>query len=407
MSSATWYEGTAQLLSLTEFIGWTIYRRRRGGNRSTRRKSLTTSFRKCHIQKPQNSSPNETRTRTLALAKARKTDVLTVTPRPSPPPPPPLVKHLLPWGHTSVKWETNTFFFWRDEYVIRAALTSPPLGAWLVTQVACSPAAPQRQHLHVIVLYTHACTLTRTHTHTHTHTHTLTYTLARAHASNHTNTNSSVRLHTHTHTDTHTHTHIHARIHTRTYAHTYSTHAHTYTHTHAHVCLIRSHLIDYLYAYVSIITQVFRLLWSISWIRMHMYVCPCESVSIFASGYTCVCACMYSFVLACTCVHVRICKRMFVCVYGSISMWALRECVRVYDYLPLLYIPCFFLTIPSPPSPFFLFFFFFFFFWCHFLVAFLLSFCPLFLPFPLSLPFLFFLSLGVGRRGGGRAREGC
>ena len=78
---ATWYKGTAQLLSLTEFNciyfsfillaepltdeggGW-------GGggrNRSTRRKPLATSFRKCHILQPEDSSPSESRTRTIAL----------------------------------------------------------------------------------------------------------------------------------------------------------------------------------------------------------------------------------------------------------------------------------------------------------------------------------------------------
>ena len=36
----------------------TINRWRKGGNRSTRRKLLTTSFRKCHIPKPENSNPN-------------------------------------------------------------------------------------------------------------------------------------------------------------------------------------------------------------------------------------------------------------------------------------------------------------------------------------------------------------
>ena len=63
---ATWYEGTAKLLSLTELkshlfdlhiIGWTISRWRRGGNRSTRRKPLATSFRKCHILQPEDSRP--------------------------------------------------------------------------------------------------------------------------------------------------------------------------------------------------------------------------------------------------------------------------------------------------------------------------------------------------------------
>ena len=58
---ATWYEGTAQLLSLTEckshlfelyFNGWTFNRWRRGGNRSTRRKPLAMSFRKCPKLQP-------------------------------------------------------------------------------------------------------------------------------------------------------------------------------------------------------------------------------------------------------------------------------------------------------------------------------------------------------------------
>ena len=66
MLRATWYKGTAQLLSLTElkshlfelyFIGWTINRWRRGGNWTSRRKPLATSFRKCHILKPKDSSP--------------------------------------------------------------------------------------------------------------------------------------------------------------------------------------------------------------------------------------------------------------------------------------------------------------------------------------------------------------
>ena len=36
----------------------TVSQSRRGGNRSTRRKPLTTIFRKCHILKPQDSSPS-------------------------------------------------------------------------------------------------------------------------------------------------------------------------------------------------------------------------------------------------------------------------------------------------------------------------------------------------------------
>ena len=61
-----WYEGTAQLLSLAElkshllelyFTGSTINRRRWEGNRSTRGKPLATSFRKCLMLKPEDSSP--------------------------------------------------------------------------------------------------------------------------------------------------------------------------------------------------------------------------------------------------------------------------------------------------------------------------------------------------------------
>ena len=63
---ATWYKGTAQLLSLTEckshlfelyFIGWTIDWWRRRENRSNFRKPLAISFRKCHIPKPKDPSP--------------------------------------------------------------------------------------------------------------------------------------------------------------------------------------------------------------------------------------------------------------------------------------------------------------------------------------------------------------
>ena len=65
---ATWYKGTAQLLRLTVlkshlfelyFIGWTNNRWRRRGNWSTRRKPLATSFRKCRILKPEDSSPKQ------------------------------------------------------------------------------------------------------------------------------------------------------------------------------------------------------------------------------------------------------------------------------------------------------------------------------------------------------------
>ena len=66
MLRATWYKGTAQLLSLTElkshYLSFILLAEplnwwRRGGNRSTRRKPLATSFRKCHILQPEDSSP--------------------------------------------------------------------------------------------------------------------------------------------------------------------------------------------------------------------------------------------------------------------------------------------------------------------------------------------------------------
>ena len=76
MLYATWFEGTTQLLNLTElkshlfeldFVGWTINQWRRGGNWSTRRKPLATSFRKCHILSPKIQAPRETLTCTTAL----------------------------------------------------------------------------------------------------------------------------------------------------------------------------------------------------------------------------------------------------------------------------------------------------------------------------------------------------
>ena len=63
----TWYEGIAQLLSITMYIShlfelysisWTINQWRSGGKRSTWRKALATSYRKCHILKPEDSTPN-------------------------------------------------------------------------------------------------------------------------------------------------------------------------------------------------------------------------------------------------------------------------------------------------------------------------------------------------------------
>ena len=40
------------------FLAETTDRSRRGGNRSTWRKPMTTSFKECHMLKPENSSPN-------------------------------------------------------------------------------------------------------------------------------------------------------------------------------------------------------------------------------------------------------------------------------------------------------------------------------------------------------------
>ena len=79
MSCATWYEGTAQRLSLTEFIshlfhlyliGWTFNWWRRGGNRSIRGKPLTMSLKKYHILKPDNSSPNRLEPALAVVAEA-------------------------------------------------------------------------------------------------------------------------------------------------------------------------------------------------------------------------------------------------------------------------------------------------------------------------------------------------
>ena len=67
MLRAMWYKGTAHLLSLTEFISHFILAfillaepltdEGGGGNRSTWRKPLVVSFRKCHTLKPEGSNP--------------------------------------------------------------------------------------------------------------------------------------------------------------------------------------------------------------------------------------------------------------------------------------------------------------------------------------------------------------
>ena len=71
MLRATWYEGTAQLLSLIElkshlfelyFLAGPLNRWRRGGNRSTRRKPLRASENATYYS-PKIQAPSETRTR--------------------------------------------------------------------------------------------------------------------------------------------------------------------------------------------------------------------------------------------------------------------------------------------------------------------------------------------------------
>ena len=76
MLRATWYEGTAQLLSLTElkshlfelyFIGWTIKPMKDGRKPEYPEKTLATSFRKCHILQPEDTSPKQGSTHAAAL----------------------------------------------------------------------------------------------------------------------------------------------------------------------------------------------------------------------------------------------------------------------------------------------------------------------------------------------------
>ena len=59
-----------------------LNRRRRGGNRSTRSKPLATSFRKCHILRPKDSSPKrDSNPHNSIGGRQWKADMLTVTPR--------------------------------------------------------------------------------------------------------------------------------------------------------------------------------------------------------------------------------------------------------------------------------------------------------------------------------------
>ena len=95
---AAQYEGTAQLLSLTEmkshlfelcFIGWNINRWGRGGNQSTWRKPLVTSFRKCHILKPNGSSPKQDSNLHNSVGGRLGKQTCSPLHHASPPPPPP------------------------------------------------------------------------------------------------------------------------------------------------------------------------------------------------------------------------------------------------------------------------------------------------------------------------------
>ena len=52
------WQSLKSYLFLLHFTGWTINQWRREGNRSTHRKPLMMCLRKCHILKPENSSPN-------------------------------------------------------------------------------------------------------------------------------------------------------------------------------------------------------------------------------------------------------------------------------------------------------------------------------------------------------------
>ena len=98
-----WYKGTAHLLSLTDLndiyfscilLVETINQWRRGGNLSTWRKPLATSFRKCHILKPENSNPNWGWTHILALVAGQESRCVNhyTTHRPS------------RWQHMNLSW---------------------------------------------------------------------------------------------------------------------------------------------------------------------------------------------------------------------------------------------------------------------------------------------------------------
>ena len=76
---ATWYEGTAPAISLAELKSHLF-------SSLLLAEPLATSFRKCHILKPEDSSPKRDSKpyNNIAWRQARKADVLTVTPRVAP-----------------------------------------------------------------------------------------------------------------------------------------------------------------------------------------------------------------------------------------------------------------------------------------------------------------------------------
>ena len=110
----------------------------------------------------------------------------------------------------------------------------------------------------------HICTHTYAHTHAHTYAHTHAHTHMHTHIHTHAHTLAHTYAHTHAHTYTHTHAHTYAHTHAHTYAHT---HAHTYAHTHTHAsCLsacLNRRLLDYGYAWHTLLAQLLCLMLSL------------------------------------------------------------------------------------------------------------------------------------------------
>ena len=156
-------------------------------NKQTNKQTMTTSFRKCHILKPKNSSPNRDSNPHSSIGD--RLGMLTIAPRVA----------LNTYSHTlrTQSLHTSTHAF----------------------------------------THTHACT--HTYLHTHTHTHTLSLSLSHTHTHTHTNT----QPHTHTHIHTHTYTHTYSHTHTHTHLHT-----HTHIHTQTHIKFALINICVYMYA---------------------------------------------------------------------------------------------------------------------------------------------------------------